>query len=329
MEKTVEVLFSEDLLQSFLLAFNLEKEHKKLGDFENYVFEVYRDSQPYILRLTHSTHRSKEQIASELDWMNYLHNQGISVPKAYASINERFVEEKVVEDGSSFYACLFSKAEGDPIKVGSDRFKEDLFFAWGKVIGEMHLATRNYQPSNQIMKRPSWDEEGLLEIEKYISVSEDKIIKNTKELLIEMKSLPMTNENFGLIHTDVHSGNFFYDGEKVHVFDFDDCCYKWFASDIAIPLYYSVFYNFELKTKEARNEFASLYIKAFMNGYKSICEPPKDWELQLPLFLRLRDIVLYAVFHKKIAPEDRSEKLVSLMKDIKERIENNESIVTI
>jgi hypothetical protein len=75
MEKSVEILFTEDILTCFLESFHLHTEVKKLGDFENYVFEAYRGNNPVILRITHNSHRSKDEILAELDWMNYLHNK--------------------------------------------------------------------------------------------------------------------------------------------------------------------------------------------------------------------------------------------------------------
>jgi amicoumacin kinase len=326
MEKSVEVLFTQEVLNQFLKKFELESRVKKLGDFENYVFEVYRKDQPFVLRITHSSHRSLCEIEAELDWMNYLNENGVNCPKVFLSSNGHLIERFEALDESCFFACLYTKAEGFPVKTDSEYFSNELFHAWGRVTGHMHAVTKQYQPKKGLKLRPFWHEEELIDVSAYFP-DEPEIIKNTSELVKELWALPQSTDNFGLIHTDIHSGNFFYDGKEVHVFDFDDCSYHWFTSDIAIPLYYSIFYGLRNVNKQEKIEFAHRFLIHFTEGYKE-CNPlPERWEEQLPLFLQLRDITLFTVFQKKIAPEDRDERLNQIINEIKQRIIQKETIV--
>jgi amicoumacin kinase len=329
MEKTVDALLTDELLFNLFGRFSLQLDsYKKLGDFENYVYEVNQDGQPIILRLTHSSHRKLEEIKSELDWMNFLNQHKVNVPLAYESTNQKLVEGIQALDGSYFYACVFTKAQGEPVKINSPKFTEDLFYAWGKEIGKMHRVTKHYQPSEGIMRRTNWDEEDLLlNIEEYIPSEDTIIVEKTNELIRKIQSLPKDSDNFGLIHTDMHSGNFFFDEKEIHVFDFDDSCYLWFASDIAIPLYYSILYGFGDKSQMEKLEFAKEFIATFTKGYESENALPEQWEKHLPYFLRLRDITLYSVLHKKIAPEDRNEKILAWINEMGERIKNEKAIL--
>jgi amicoumacin kinase len=329
MEKTVDTLLTNELLFTLFGRFSIQTDsYKKLGDFENYVYEVFQDGQPVIFRLTHSSHRNIDEIQSELDWMNFLHQHKVNVPLAFESDNQKLVECKEAADGSYFYACVFTKAEGEPVKINSPKFTDDLFYAWGKEIGKMHRVTRKYQPSEGIVRRASWDEEDLLlNIEKYIPSEDTIIVEKTKELMEKIQSFSKKNDNFGLIHTDMHSGNFFFDDKEIHVFDFDDSCYLWFASDIAIPLYYSILYGYGDKSKMEKMEFAKEFLSAFMEGYESENTLPEKWKEHLPYFLRLRDITLYSVLHKKIAPEDRNEKVLAWIDEMGARIKNDEAII--
>lgn len=100
MEQWVEKLFSQEVLNEAALCYKADASNaKKLGDFENYVFEVERNDKPYILRLTHSSHRSKEELEGELKWINYLNGHGINVSLVHESINGELVE--VVPVGES------------------------------------------------------------------------------------------------------------------------------------------------------------------------------------------------------------------------------------
>ncbi|EWG11717.1 phosphotransferase enzyme family protein [Cytobacillus firmus] len=324
MEKAVDALMTEEILHHFLSIFSLNTvNYKKLGDFENYVYQASKDGEELILRITHSTHRKLEELFSEVDWMSYLRKEGVKVPKVVPSKSGNMVESLEAGDGSVFYAGLFSKAEGKPISVRAPEFNKELFHAWGRAVGKMHAATKSYVPSADIVPRMQWDEEELLTVEKYIPEEDQLIVKNTKDLLNQLQHLPKHKNNYGLIHTDIHSGNFFYDGKDIHVFDFDDCCYHWFASDIAIPLYYSLLYKFKEADPAEVNIFGKIFLNSFLDGYRLENEIPGDLEKQLPLFLRLRDITLYSVLHKKIAPENRDPQLLVMMKAIKDRIERN------
>ncbi len=329
MEQTVNSQMTGELLNDFLERFGLEGKVKKLGDFENYVFETYRDGQSYIFRITHSTHRNKDEILSELDWMRHLYREGLSVPEVFPSLSGSLVEEAAAEDGSIFYGCLYSKAEGKAVSVRSEEFNHVLFEKWGETTGRMHRATRDYLPSEGIKKRSSWDEDDLLQVAKYYPAEEQELIQNAQAVISAISSLPKNIDNFGVIHTDIHSGNFFYDGDEIHVFDFDDASYHWFASDIAIPLYYSLLYRIPASEKEERQRFGQAFLDSFIKGYQKGNQLPEGWKKQVPLFLMLRDVVLYAVLHKKIAPEDRDEKLLAMMDEIAERIKCKEPIVAI
>lgn len=329
MENQVEELFTEKILKEGLHLFDLEASYKKLGDFENYVFEVRKKDRVYILRVTHQSHRIKEEILAELHWVNYLYLKGINVPEVFSSVKGETVEVIPAADGSHFYFCLFSKVEGNSVHVKEERFNGELFFAWGKAIGKIHKVTRAYNEAEELKKRPSWNDDDLLEIENYIPSNEKIIISRTKELLQELASLPTTKEYFGLIHGDIHSGNFFFDGSDIHIFDFDDSSYHWFTSDIAIPLYYSVFYRFPNQNVQVRSEFAQGFITAFTKGYETETTLPPQWEEHLPYMLRLRDVTLYSVLYKKIPIDQRDERLLKMIDEIGTRIKNKEPIVFI
>lgn len=330
MEQAINELLTENVLNRARVLFQLDESINKLGDFENFVYEVFKHGMPMILRITHESHRKGEEIASELDWINFLSRKGIAVSRAYESINGRLVESIEGEDESMFFVSLFSKAEGKPIRLMDPDFNEKLFQAWGKAIGQIHQATMEYEVPTSMKRRPRWDEDDLLvNMETYIPADETDVIKNAKELLEELKQLPTDKDSFNLIHGDIHSGNFFYDGEKIHLFDFDDASYHWLTSDIAIPVYYSTWYRHLEDDQEVRDRFAKHFLQAFIKGYESVTKLPPQWKEHLPLMLRLRDGTLYSVLHKKIAPEDRNERIVRMMEELRGRIQHKKVLVNV
>ncbi|GGD08758.1 hypothetical protein GCM10011389_15470 [Pontibacillus salipaludis] len=326
MEQWVDALFSDSLLEEAANRFGTTSaKAEKRGDFENYVFEVHKEGQPYILRLTHSSHRKWGDIQAELEWVNFLHQNGANVSVAHTSVNGVLVEEIPVE-GSSFYICLFDKAPGSLVKMDDERFGPDLFESWGEAVGHMHQVTRSYQSGED--KRDRWEEEDLLNFSKYLDEERDEaIIVEGEKVVRELKSLPETEESFGLIHSDIHPGNFFYDEEDIHIFDFDDSTYHFYVSDVAIPVYYPVWWKHRGDSLSVRSEYGEKVLYHFLVGYLQENHLDLEWIKRIPYFLKLRDIELYTVFQKKWAPENRSEKEEELVNGIRKRIVHDEPVV--
>ena len=49
-------------------------------------------------------------------------------------------------------------------------------------------------------------------------------------------ALPRTPDVYGLVHNDLCEDNLLWLGGEPTVIDFDDCCFTWFAADIARTL---------------------------------------------------------------------------------------------
>jgi amicoumacin kinase len=326
MENWVEQLFNEDILQKAADFYggNISKA-KKLGDFENYVYEIHKEEKPYILRLTHSSHRSWEQVEAELEWVNYLHANGVNVSLVSRSVKGNLVEEIQVGE-TSFFVCLFEKAPGSPVSIQSELFGQTLFQEWGRTIGKMNRVTKEFK--NGVSIREQWYEEDLLKnIGHYLSKEDEDIIKEGKELVENLQKFPTGKNEYGLIHSDIHLGNFFYHEGEIHVFDFDDSSYHWFASDIAIALYYSTWARMGGESLEERSAFGEKFLKNFLIGYYEENRIDDQWIKRLPLFLKLRDIVLYTVFHKKFDIENLSEREAGAVAGIRNRLVSGELIV--
>jgi Ser/Thr protein kinase RdoA (MazF antagonist) len=155
-----------------------------------------RNDEPLILRLTHSSHRSEDQVVAELNWINYLSDHGVSVASAFLSKNEKLVERIDVED-SSFYASLFEKAPGNPIDINEKGFNTELFSIWGQTIGKLHAVTKNYQLIANEPKRPEWYEDDLLNYKKFIPASQTQVIEQADKLLDELYQLPKDKDVYG------------------------------------------------------------------------------------------------------------------------------------
>ncbi|GAA0363013.1 phosphotransferase enzyme family protein [Bacillus horti] len=318
MDKRSKALFNDQILAQSAKLFRANVgQMKDLGGFESFIYEFMLDGAEFIMRITHSLHRDKGEMQAEVDWIYFLAQQGVSVAKPIFSVNERLLE-RIDLDDSYFLVSAFEKAPGG--KVTKENWNEDLFIEWGKITGQMHKHTQSYEPPTGL-KRPMWYEDPLLlEAENHLPAGHEIVVKKFSETIQKIKELPQNSDAFGLIHTDLHYGNFFVHEGKITAFDFDDCSYQYFVSDIAIPLFYSLYGSL---SGDDKISFTRIFMKNFLAGYLTEHCLDKFWLEQLPLFLKLREIELYVVYHRSLDIEKLSDAEKQRLIVTKSNIEND------
>lgn len=296
MEQWIKTLFDDAILESAAHCYGVEKKDVFLvGGFENFIYGFTKNNQSYILRISHTSHRTIHDISSELDFVRHLSDHGAPVSKPVLSINNQWVEPILAKDGSVFTVTCYQKAKGErPTRA---HVTPEFLFNYGKTIGQFHLLTTQYFPETHLQKRFIWDQDPLLvHAKSYLPANDVIIFERFREIVEEINRLPKNNLNYGLIHTDIHMGNFFVSNHELTVFDFDDSAYMHFVSDIAIALfYYIVFMKADDTEKLAKADF---FMTHFMKGYLSVYRLPKHDFLEISKFLKLREMVLYIVFFR-------------------------------
>lgn len=327
MESWIDEMFTHERLVEAAKRFGANAENAiKRGDFENYVYEVLKDGKAYMLRLTHTSHRSKEQVIAELEWVNDLHARGLNVSLNHVSDSGTLVEEMLLENGS-FLICLFDKAPGRSAYEMRKEFTDEHVEAWGELTARFHEAASQYEMKNG--SRPHWYEDDLIEIEKWIDpVKDASIVELNRRVVDTIRSYSTSKDVYGIIHSDIHQGNFFIDGSELNVFDFDDTMFFHYIHDISIPVYYTIWMSYRNEPLEIRSEKASTFLKVFLKGYTRVRAIENEWLERLPLYLTLRDLTLYAVFHKKIDVEQEPE-MKPLVEWLGDRLRNNEPIAVL
>ncbi|PHE40354.1 aminoglycoside phosphotransferase [Bacillus pseudomycoides] len=323
MEIAVERVFTNKILEEAARRFNVTVEENPLGDFENYIFHAKDESGvSYVLRLTHSSHRSEKQVEAELDFLRYLAENGAKVAAPYYSKSKKLVEVIQAVDGTFFYVSLFTYATGERVKGETSIYWGDpLFEAWGKAIGQLHRLTIDYPKTKY---RDTWE----VEEKAIIDELDDEKVKNIAYILMEeIKALPMEKRTFGLIHGDIHQGNFHYDGKELTIFDFDDATYNYFIHDLAMVIYYSVLST--AWTEQEKTLFVRKQLQVLRKGYELEHQLEESWYESLPLFLRLRDIGLYGTIQKKFKGKEMPVHFQKLADAIYVRIIKQEAIVNI
>ncbi len=159
----------------------------------------------------------------------------------------------------------------------------------------------------------------MLEVERFVPPSQTLVLERFCDLMEHLESLPRDRETYGMIHQDAHAGNFFVDEQaKITLFDFDDCCYSWFMNDIAIVLFYAIMGH------EDQPAFTHEFMSHFLTGYRRENKLDRAWLREIPYFLKLREIDLYAVIYRSFADHfDHDPWVKRYMTGRRERIEKD------
>lgn len=318
MQKYIRDLFNDSILQRTMAYYGIAGDKiKPLDAFESLIFEFERDSGAYILRIGHSNRRSEALIQGEVDWINYLAAGGVSVARAIYSERGKLVEKVEDSQGGHFLATAFVKARGDhPWKVG---WSPAVYETYGRLMGSMHALARDYRLVNPAWKRPEWDDPSMEFADQYLPASEAVVKEKYRRLMAHLRILPKDRDSYGLTHQDAHMANMFLDeAGTLTLFDFDDCAYHWFMNDIAIVLFYMAM---EEKDPLA---FTPEFMAHFFRGYRQAYRIDPAWLKEIPNFLKLREIDLYAVIHRDFDVNNIDDWWIErFMRDRKHRIEND------
>ena len=296
MEERIRERYSKAVLDQAISAFGIKPEQiEELDGFESFIYQFQRGDQDGILRITHSLRRTPGQIRGELDWINYLKAGGAGVAQALPDLNGELLVE--IDDNSDgvFLANTFEMAEGETYNAPWD---VEFTHEYGRQIGLMHKLTAAYQPPDPTWKRPEWDDPVNLEVIDFIPSGQEVIKKIYLDLVQETRALPKDPGSYGLIHQDAHRGNFFVNQDgKFTFFDFDDSSYSWYVEDIALVLFYGVM------GQEDPTGFTRRFLNGFLPGYFSVNKLDPNWFEKIPLFLKRRELDLYAVIHRSFDVE--------------------------
>jgi amicoumacin kinase len=318
MEKGIKERYSDEIRDETLRRYGVSHEDAVLLDgFESYIYEFSNREVNTILRVGHSQRRSPALIAGEVDWINYLVDGGVSASRALPSRSGQLIEEIKDGCGGNFLATAFHKADGRHVESGS--WNTALMERYGHEIGKMHALSKQYRPLKSAWTRPQWDDPEMLDIQAWLPVNERRILMKFQELKRLLDGLPKNRDSYGLVHQDAHAGNLYVDDSgKITFFDFDDCAYSWYVNDIAIVLFYL------LLGQEQPASFAFEFMSNFLRGYRQEMKLNAFWLGQIPNFLKLREIDLYAVIHRSFDLEQLDDPWVEMYMDgRKKKIEDD------
>ncbi|MBN2047195.1 MAG: phosphotransferase [Anaerolineaceae bacterium] len=323
MDPKIKELYHPRILKELASRYGLSTSQlHESGGFESYIYSFEHTGSEYILRVSHSIHRTPDQIQGEVEWINYVIDHGVSAARAVTSFTGKLVEIVPAEEGC-FSGVIFEKLPGGHAR--GDDWQPALLEQIGELLGKMHAATKTFEPSAPQFRRIEWFQDPYLaDMPGYLSGEDEVILQKFNQINDYLHTLPKSTDDYGLIHFDVHGGNFFLHEGVVRLFDFDDCMYNWFANDIAIALFYALPHRCDTPEQV---EMARAYFLSLLKGYRRYNQLDPRWFKEVGTFLKLREIDLYALITGCIPVDEWDGWVDSYMNGRRERILNDRPFV--
>ena len=250
-------------------------DHGSLSFFRASANAVYRfslDGEPYFLRLTLASERSKCAVDAEIDLVEWLGHEGVCVPVVAPAEDGRRVLTAETESGR-VHAVVFAGVSGH------ERTLEELtladFRSWGSALGNLHAALRRYPAPTSPWE--SWREQ-LDFADKHV---DDEVVAGEIAGIREtLAALPVDREHFGLIHGDFELDNLFWNGRISGIIDFESAVLHWRIADVALAI-----------EPLADNEPAR---DAFLTGYEESSSLDERVWATREVFLRYSELLRHA-----------------------------------
>jgi Ser/Thr protein kinase RdoA (MazF antagonist) len=259
-----------------------------MAQVQNTVFGFSQESAECVLRLTPESHRSFEQIEAEIDWVRHLDQWGLPVSAPIANREGNFCQRTEIDE-KPWIATAFRRAPG---KIGAESaWHQGTFRTWGQITARMHIAATGYQPPHH----PRRDWQSFLP--SFVPETDEERVAQEKlaALVSRIEALPSFRNDFGLIHSDLHFWNFAVDGDRLTIFDFDNCEHHWFMADLGTIIFESATC---IHQRLARQEFIADFMKQFLPGYLAVRDSG-DLLAALPDFAKLREIQIFLTLSRR------------------------------
>lgn len=272
----------------------------------NAVYPFEFEGERRFLRFSPVEERTEEGILAELDFIRYLR---AGCYPAAGTVPSRAGKdlEKIRTPWGDYLAVVFQGVPGK--RLDRITLNNDLISGYGQALGRLHRLSRAYLNGGN--RRESWREQ-LDRIQKILAGFPDEAQARAELEIVRscLERLPVTGDNFGLVHYDFERDNVFYDeaANCFHVIDFDDAVYHWYALELDQSL--------DNLTEDMTPDQAGKAGDLFIEGYRSVCSIDDGMLSALPVFRRYVNLYGYTRILRATAEkwENEPEWMIDLRK---------------
>ncbi len=228
----------------------------------NHTYFISDHETKFVFRVYCHKWRTKIEIEQELELLNLLKQNSLSVSYPISDRNGNFIQEINAPEGIR-YAVLFSFAEGQKMRFMSN----ETCFSIGSLMAKIHNVTESKK-----IDRINYDSETLLN-QSYTNLKpffdedldEMKFLKEIgSKMSTRIKERNLLENKNGIVHLDIWYDNLSVNNEnEITIFDFDNCGNGAFILDVGYFCKQLFFIESD------KNEY-ELKAKSFLNGYQKI-----------------------------------------------------------
>ncbi|WP_346728945.1 phosphotransferase enzyme family protein [Lederbergia citrea] len=201
---------------------------------------------------------------------------------------------------------FFEHTGGEPVDVmNSSEWNGEFFYRWGRMIASLH----------SVDDPPFSGPKGC---ERQVQTNEEWLKDRYNQLCAKLNSHERTEQNFGLIHNDLHQGNFHIKNGEIILFDFDDCAYQYFVQDLAVSIYHALWTGTSFHSEW--EDFPNYFLFHFLEGYTSLRHLTGDMLDQLKICMQMREVILYSLFQENWNPESMDDWQFAKLAELRENL---------
>ena len=246
----------------------------------NVVCRFNADGQTYYLNLTHAELKTRAELEANWDFLHHLADNGVPVsPPVLSSDGQKVVAIPQGED--TFLATVTQAMPGELLP--ENMLPKETFITWGRALGEMHNAAKSFQPVDGSLFldwKQNWEE-----VRSLIEPGDHAALREFEQVDAWFQPLSEDTPDFGLTHSDFRAGNMLLHDGRITILDFDEPVWHWFATDIARPF-------LELADHPIADRLQAR--DWLVQGYRSIRPLDDFWVENLPWFMRMKTLGIYA-----------------------------------
>lgn len=253
---------------------------------------------PVIVRVSDGTGRERSEIEGELIWLDHLRKHGCTVSTPIRSLNGELLETTELAAGT-FHVSCFVRFGGRLLDPRTDPdWNDALLEQLGKEIARLHRVSDQLTLPPEHDRKP-WYESNLSQFPDPLPAGfNPSVCRAMRDFTDEMRARPTKPRHYGLVHRDLHAGNFLYEDGQIEMIDFDLGCYGWRAMDFSVLLFGHYYYP-SLLVPGASPARASEVLATMVRGYRQEYTLDREQLDMMEDLLKVRAILNYIA----MAPE--------------------------
>ncbi len=262
---------------------------KLLLHLANTTFRVrVPDGSRYVLRVSQPGYRTPAAIRSEAVWLDALRRDtDLGVPEPVYTRAGDLLAVAGAEGVPEERVCvLYRWVQGTfrRRRLGAESLRQV-----GVLTARLHDHAATFtppagftRPVGEVSRLVAGWREDLGDSRELVSLEGQALFYTAADRIrAEIAQLGDGPDRFGLIHTDLHHGNYLFHNGEARAIDFDDASYEHLVYDLATTLW----------ALQPHRKLAALQ-RALFAGYESVRPLPPGWDTHLKTFISARYLIV-------------------------------------